>query len=602
MNKKSIFKTILVGFIVIITIVSCDKEFNEIGSEIVGDDHYIFEKYTGATVMAYNQKLGPISSNNLLTNPLGFYTNPAFGTTQANFVTQVEMASSNPTFNNVDPDDYDENPTVLDSVILEVPYFSNVISTEVREGITYTEYELESIYGEEPYDETTNLVNSKFKLSVYQSNYYLRNLDPSESLAQQQLYYTNQNNDIDNNKIPVLLNNLSTSDPLNTDGHENSQFYFDKREHKTIIPNADEEQPDVEVRSAPSMRLHLSKDVFDAAIINAPSGQLANNEVFKNYFRGIYFKTESTGNPGNMAMLNFKAGKITLYYNEDLKKTISGDVTYERVNKTFVLNLNGNTISLLDNYNENLDYLNATINNNQEASKLYLKGGQGSIAAIDLFGQADNYRFVVKTENGNIIKDEDGDPLYVKEYVSNNVSDELDDLRYPQVSGSTTDYSTKNRWMINQASITFYIDKVAMSNSSTVEPLRIYLYDLTNNKVIADYSSDNTNFPSNPSYNKPTYGGIIEKVDGKGVKYTFRVTNHIRNLINTESTNVRLGLSVTENINNSAFSKLKTSNTTTDAAPSMSVMSPVGTILHGSNPAVIDDERLKLEILYTKPD
>ena len=82
MNKKSFFQFILFGLFVFISFVSCDKDYNEIGADIVGDDHFGFQKYTGAFIKSYNQKLGPIASNNLAVNPLGFYDNPAFGTTK----------------------------------------------------------------------------------------------------------------------------------------------------------------------------------------------------------------------------------------------------------------------------------------------------------------------------------------------------------------------------------------------------------------------------------------------------------------------------------------------------------------------------------------
>lgn len=561
MFKKSFFQSILFVLIPIVSLVSCDKDFNEIGADIVGDDHFTFEKYTGATVKSYNQKIGAVSSNNLAINQLGFYDNPPFGTTQANFVTQVELSVSDPKFNNVDPENYDVLPTVLDSVVLEVPYFSTIKSVEEVQVNGKTErrttYELDSIYGVE---------GSKFKLSVYQSNYYLRNLDPNESLGQVQLFYSDQNTEIDNNKIPVLLNDLPTSDPRNADGRENTQFYFDKREHKTVTFEEDGVTP-INTRSRPSMRLHLRNDVFNAAILNAPSGQLANNNVFKNFFRGIYFKTESIGNPGNMASLNFKEGKITLYYNEDTKKTSSqGDITYERTNKSYVLNLNGNTINLLNNSNENQDYLNATLlNNSQEASQLFIKGGQGSIAVIDVFGpDSDN----------------------------NGIADEIEVIK-------------ANRWLINEASLTFYIDKQAMSDGRTIEPNRIFLYDLTNNQPIIDYNRDLSNSTINPKFNKINYGGVIEKenvANGRGTRYKIRITNHLRNLITRDSTNVRLGLSVTENINNIGFSRLKVGNTVTNRVPSMSVMSPLGTILFGSNPSVPEEKRLKLEIYYTKPN
>jgi len=560
MFKKSLVQYVLFGLIIASIFTSCDKGYNELGTNIVGGDHFGFERDTGATVKSYNQKLGPIASNNLPINPLGFYYNPVFGTTQANFVTQVEMATTNPTFNNTDAEEYDVNPTVLDSVVLEIPYFKTQKSVEevTVNGVKEkrTTYELDSIYGVD---------ESKFKLSVYQSNYFLRELDPAQSLGETQLFYTDKDAEINNNKIPVLLNDLPTSDTRNSDGHENAQFYFDKREHKTTAPNETAGGEDVVTRTPPSMRLHLNKTIFSNLILTAPSGQLANNSVFKNYFRGLYFKVEN-GNPGNMANINFRGGKITLYYNEDKKKTATGGViTYERVNKTFALNLTGNTVSLLDNSNESTDYLTATNNSTQEASKLYLKGGQGSMAVIDIFGpDADN----------------------------NGTADEVEAIK-------------ANGWLINEANLIFYVDKNAMSDSRTIEPNRIFLYDLTNKKVLADYIYDFTSNSANPKLNKSIFGGIIQKEDvdnGRGLKYKIRITNHVRNLIKNDSTNVRLGLSVTESINNVGLSKLKTSNSYSTSAPTMSLASPLGTILYGSSPVVPDDKRLKLEIYYTKPD
>lgn len=526
---KKVFYLPLLFVVITFISVSCDKDYNELGADIVGDDHFGFEKYDEATVKSYNYKTGPIASNNLPINPLGFYDNPAFGTTRANFVTQLEMAVQNPTFNNA----------VIDSVILNIPYFSTPPHTKNNNT---DEYVLDSIYGP---------AESKFKLSVYRSGYYLRDLDPNAGLSEVQSYYTDQDSDIDNNKIPVLLNDT-------IDVKENEQFFFNKKEIVTKTKN--DKGEDVISKSAPAMRLHLNRQVFTEAILDAPSGQLASNAVFKNYFRGLYFKAEA-GNPGNMTMINFKGGKITLYYKED-----KDDTSSEKVSKTFVLNLSGNTVSLQNNSNENNDYLNAINNPAQEASRLYLKGGEGSIAAIDLFGD-----------------DTDG----------NKIADEIDVIR-------------ANGWMVNDASLTFYIDKSKMSDPKTAEPNRIFLYDLTNKKVLIDYAFDNTTNGAKPKNNKYVFDGIIQKENvsgGRGIKYRIRLTNHVRDLVKNGSKNVRLGLSVTENINNVAFSKLKNPYPDFDSAPAMSVMNPLGTVLYGSNILEGDenyDKRLKLEIYYTK--
>lgn len=547
MFKKSYLQQILFGLTAVLLFAACDKDFNELGTDIVGDDHFGFDRYTDASVKAYNQKLGPISSNNLPINPLGFYNNPAFGTTQANFVTQVELDDEDPTFNNTDPDDYDVLP-VIDSIILNIPYYSTLTDTDDDGNRTY---ELDSIYGPE---------NSKFSLSVYQSNYYLRDLDPSQGLTERQLFYTDMDAEINANRGTTLLNNA-------TNTAENSQFFFDKSEIITTADNEDGEE--VVTRSAPGMRLHLNNAVFTNLLLGPSTTHLETNALFKNYFRGLYFKVEN-GTPGQMAMLNFQGGNITVYYQEDKKKTVNSVVSFTREKKSLTMSMTGNTVSLLNNSNESVDYLNAA-NSTQEASQLYLKGGQGSMAVIDIFGpDADN----------------------------NGIADEIEVIK-------------ANGWLVNEANLTFYINRTAMADGSTIEPNRIFLFDLNNRKALVDYTFDFTTNSAYTKFSKFIHGGIIEKEDvdgGRGIKYKIRITNHVRNLIKNDSTNVRLGLSVTENINAIGFSKLKTANANTEFAPGMSVLSPLGTILYGTNIPFNSDpnsdyaKRLKLEIYYTKPD
>jgi hypothetical protein len=606
MYKKSFLRPILIVGLITIIFASCDKDFNELGTDIVGDDNFGFDVDSTLTVKAYNQKLGPIASNNLPINPLGFYSNPAFGTTQANFVTQVELSTLNPVFNNTDTELYDELP-VIDSVILDVPYFKTLKTTNSDNTNTYR---LDSIFGATPYDkDTPSTNNSKFKLSVYQSNYFLRDLDPEQSLAEQQLFYTDQNNLIESNK-GLLLNNAPPTPPApntegNVDGRENENFYFDKREHKLTTYESDGVTKKY-TRFAPSMRLHLRSDVFYEKILNAPTGQLSSNALFKNYFRGIYFKVEN-GNPGNMAMINFKAGKITIYYKEDKitkdnpATTTINEYKKERVSKSFPLNLSGNTISLLKNSQPNLDYLNAT-NSDQEASRLYLKGGEGATAVIDLFGSTDLKGYTLNTTFNENLPVSPTNTKYIVNNIPNGISDEIDQIK---IDG----------WLINEANLTFYVDNSAMSNFSPAtpeaqpkEPNRIFLYDLTNKKILIDYTLDFTSNANFPKFSKFIHDGIIQSQnvsDGRGArgkKYRVRITNYVRNLIKNDSTNVRLGLSVTENINNVGFSKLRTANSNFSSAPSMSVLSPLGTILYGTSPVVPDGKKLKLKIYYTKPD
>jgi hypothetical protein len=334
------------------------------------------------------------------------------------------------------------------------------------------------------------------------------------------------------------------------------------------------------MRTAPGMKLNLNTSFFDSKIVHAAAAKLATSEAFKEYFRGLYFKVEnSESDSGSLAMMNFAKGAITINYKEDLvtTTTVAGVTTSTttRVDKSIILNLSGNTVSLLD-HEDKPAYSTATSTANTTLGdeKLYIKGGKGSMAVISLFG-ADNFGVDGVT----------GSP--------NGVADELDIIR-------------KNGWLINEANLVFNIDAGAMANS--YEPQRIYLYDLNNNRPIMDYYTDSSTGTSIKKSKSIFDGNLVKEAvtNGRGLTYKIRITNQIRGLVkNADSTNVKLGVVVTEDINNVTSYKFKNQTGTVKQAPKASVMNPLGTILFGNNIPFGDpnyDKRLKLEIYYTKPN
>ncbi|MEZ7499313.1 DUF4270 domain-containing protein [Flavobacterium sp. Arc3] len=514
MYNNSFFKKILLVACVVF-LYSCDKDYNSIGDGLIGDNHFDFVKYT-SNVVAYNQKVGPIQSNNLAVNALGIYDNPAFGTTTASFATQIVLETINPTIG--------KNP-VIESVVLTIPYFSTLTATDASGDGTY---ELDSIQGPSV---------GKIKLSVYESGYFMRDLDPNANFQEAQKYYTNQNSDFNTAKVGSRLNS-------SLDQSQNDAFFFSAAQYKTTVTT---DGKDVITRVAPGMRLDLNTSYFKTKIIDASaSGKLVTNDVFKEYFRGLYFQVEKSGSSSsNMALLDFRQGKITIKYKED---TSDSDAT--RIEKSIVLKLTGNSVSLLEQSNTNTSYANATntanINTTLGDSKLYIKGGEGSMSVLEIFNTTE-----LKT-----IRD----------------------------SG----------WLINEASIVFHVDPTALGTAA--KPNRIYLYDLNNNRPIVDYYNDG-------SAGKAVFGGILNTEKTEDNTYKVRITNHIRNLIkNADSTNVKLGIVVTEDINTISSYKLRSTSGVISQFPKASVMSPLGTIFYGSSAAVADDKRLKLEIYYTKPN
>jgi hypothetical protein len=308
----------------------------------------------------------------------------------------------------------------------------------------------------------------------------------------------------------------------------------------------------------------------------------------------LYFKIEQLpGEQGAMAMFNFSNAKLNVNYSSVDEGAVVGSAA---TSKSLVLNFGAgsgsNSVSLQDySYSGAYDAgLSATNQVTGQNSKLYLKGGKGSVVYIDVFGDAD----VLKPVNGQLVAG------------ANQIPDELDQLRL-------------KGWLINEAYLEFFIDKTAMAGTNQLEAERLYLFDATNQKPLVDYTFDATT-NSNIKYNKLIFGGIIERdntADKKGIKYKIRITDHIDNLLNSTDTNlnknVRLGLTVTENINfinnyyyKSPFDVNNTPTVSTDDIeyfPVASIMEQQGVVLHGTNPSSADaSKKLKLVIHYTKPN
>jgi hypothetical protein len=543
MKFNFLFKTFIIG-LSILFFASCDKDFNELGSEIVGNNNYSLNK-EAIDVVAYNQNIGVYRTSNLPINSLGTYTNPIFGKTTANFVTQVQLVTNSPKFYRT------ASNIIIDSVYLYVPYFSSVESTDATSGDTTYKLSKDSIFGDKEID-----------LKVYESNYYLRDNDPATGFQQPQYYYNNQQNEIEATidlSAPLNIDNRNIQDSTATpDNSQNSKFVFSNKQIK-LYKNIGTPNVAIKERLAPGMLLSLNKGFFRQKIFNAPTGVLFNNNAFVNYFRGLYFKVNnatSSVNQGSLAKLNFANGYIRIIYRDN-----TSDTDTALVRRIFDIKLGGNTVNLINN-----DWSNPVTSPNTTVGddKLYLKGMGGSMTVIDLFAGTAG-------------------------------------------AAKLQDIKDKN-WLVNEANLTFTIDKDALITTSgpAPEPNRIYLYDLNNKRPLIDYFADLTTANSS-KYNKFIYGGIIQKdASDRGITYKIKITNHIRNLILKDSTNVKLGLVVTESINNPSnvnlFTPFANNGVTTKFVPAMSVVNPLGTILFGSNPSVPLQQRLKLEVYYTKPD
>lgn len=542
------------------SLVSCDKDFNTIGSNIVDEDYFNFDK-AEYEVVAYDSITGPVQTNNLEINSLGIYNNPgtSFGVSKSSFVTQVSLPSANVVIG--------QNPEI-DSVWVYVPYFSTDMQTTDDDGLKV--YELDSIHGNP---------DEKFRLKVYENGYFLEGNNPSNPNGLER-YYSD-----DRPKIaPYLLGADASGMPVtngdylnNGPASENTQFYFNKSERVIYKTNGSGlyvdnngvvlgDQADVSLRVVkerfkPGMWLNLNKTYVENRILKTSSSNLVNNNVFKNHFRGLYFDVEEIApGQGAMAMLDFSKGYIRINYKVD-----GATSSAPKISKRLTLGLSGNTINFFEN-----PYALPAGND----TRLYVKGGHGSVAYVKLFGDAD--------VNGN------------------GIPDELDEIK-------------AKGWLINEANLVFHVDQEEMKSpdgaKKAAEPNRIYLYDAKNKRPIADYFADGSISGVSPKNNKLGFSGIaVKEKDGDGdkrvVKYKFRITEYLKSCIENDSTNFKLGVVVTENINTYSNTNLKPASPGEQPkriVPTASAMHQLGTILH-SPTSTETEKRLRLEIYYTKPD
>ena len=527
-NKHTALKICAIATVLISSFIACDKDFADIDSDIINNDNatHFNTNSLRFNVVAYNKKLDPVQTNNLPINLLGIYTDPLYGTTTANIVTQLTPSVYNPNFGET---------AVLDSVVLTIPYFSTSIGTTEDGG---TLYELDSIYGSQP-----------IKLSIFESNYFLRDYDPNENPDTPQKYYSDGSTGIDQINSSLLEARLLK---------DTTDFLPSEKEIKLIDSTGK-----VSSRLAPALRLKLDNSYWKEKIFDKEGEpELSNANNFKNYLRGLYFKAEALGSNGTTMLLNFAntSANITIYYT---RETNADSSTLE--NQTFTLSFGNIRVNLMSG----TSLAAPPVNETEGDEKLYLKGGQGSLAVIDLFD--------------GVIQDPDTG------------------LDVPQL-----DYfkSKKGKWLINEANLVFYVDQSSVEGLN--EPDRIYLYDLENGTPLVDYSFDVDNTAS-PINSKITHLGRLERVDdepdGLGIKYRMKITEHVKNILLNDSTNVKLGLAVSANVNlEGTYSQraVLTSDEVVNKVPISSILTQKGTVLFGNNTSE-EGKKVSLEIFYTEP-
>jgi hypothetical protein len=541
------FKKTLAGasaiLLMVLGFVACDDDFSTVGGEIIENNNFSTDLFSETMIQAYNKRLNPVQTNGLPVYHLGTNNDPVFGTTFSSLTVQASLVAGteNPEFGDksqaeedADLTDFEEAEMVTE-VWLNIPFFSTRSLNDDNE----IEVAVDSLYGD---------VDVPFTLRVQELTYYLRNIDAD---GNPQAYFSDED--------------YSTS--VGTMLFEDTAYVINQEEIEVIEVDANGETvfddagvAVIEETLSPRIRVPLDAVFFQQRIIdNEGSIKLSNNNVFRaeDLFRGLHITVE---NAQALMLLDFQNASIEINYvyqkTETQGNTDPADDEAVPTKASFALSLSSaNIVNTLSTPTFGQD---VTANEDN----LFVKGGEGSMSIIELFGP-----------------DTDG----------NGVADQLEEIR-------------ENGWIINDANLVFYVNNTIQVETAQ-DPQRIYLYNLDDAIPLQDYLVDQTVNAASPSLSKGVHGGILERDEaGNATQYKIRLTEHINNVIRKDSTNVKLGLVSSSDIRIISNGQVQTTSSEFDFVPTISIMNPFGTVLHGSTPASPEDKRLKLEIFYSIPE
>ncbi len=615
--KKIKAPALLVGLL-LLALVSCEEDLTTLGGTVVGSEPFSTGNET-YPVFAVNKKINAVQTNRLPLYQLGVFNDAVYGRTEAQITSQLLLPEGNPTFGastqdeeDNDPDKIPEAETVTE-VVLYIPYLSQTEAVRDMDndgvddfldefpedpnndddGDTLTNAE-ERALGTNPLEPDTDndgiddnvdeetLQNNfpktididsiygnreaGFRLTVSESEFFLRDFDPQSNFTEQQEYFNTQRFDQD-----FLGDLLYQTDTLET--ISNLEYVFDNEDD----PDTEENEALSVTKADPGIRVVLSAEFFQENLIDKEgSSELRSQANFNEFLRGIHIALEPIGEE-LMLLLNLNQAEVQLTYTFESEDPDNSETNLVN-ERTIVLNLLratpqgtvGNAVNtiiqddfpaeVIENFNES------------NASRIYLKGGAGSYSQINLF--------------------------------SDDTGEETDAI---------TNIKAQN-WIINEANLVFYVDRTTLGDAAVTEPMddvafrepfRLYLFDLETGIPIIDLSTEvsaaNTLFGSFLNYD-----GLLERDEnGQGIKYTVRITDHINDLILRDQENVALGLMLTPDI--STIGNFRTVSALVEgetdiALPIEPTYTPVGTVLFGSGPDVPEAQRLQLEIFYTEAD
>ncbi len=288
---KTTFKKVkgtLLIFLSFLAVLSCEKEFTDLGSGVVSNTKFD-TNFEVMDIVIENSPITRIQSDNISRELgqylLGIYNSSDYEKLEASVVSQLQVNSG---FNLVQ-DTYGADTTVIstiDTAFIKLPFQVNVENNDGDINV-----ELDSIIGD---------TSIPFNLNVYESGTYMNRLDPADPSKLNTFF-----SDLNYQKAGDILNAErdfqflpSKNDTAVIIKRRLSDGNIHRTDTITYVVTANTGAP------RPTAIIPLDEDKIKQLFLDKiGQPEFVSQDAFNDYFRGIIL--EATGNDGSLVSFNF---------------------------------------------------------------------------------------------------------------------------------------------------------------------------------------------------------------------------------------------------------------------------------------------------------
>ncbi len=384
----SILKYLGVFSLVFLTIISCEKEIESVGVNLVDNNNFTSSKIL-SEVMTTNKNVDRVPANGIQQYLFGVYRDAEFGKLEASIVSQMLIPAVGESYN------YGTNPGI-DSVIVNIPYQST--------------RDLENFSGGEPKFSIDSVIGDKdvaFQLNVFELKTFLNTLDPNDP-SKNAIYYSDK--EFLKGNTPLFSGNFKVN-PDDT-------VAYIKRYMSDGITVFDQDTIK-EDNVQPTIKIPLDENLIQQLFVdNANDQSFDSTDNFVHFFRGLYLEAEELSTePSHLISLDMSGAKMTIYFSNDEDEPTDIDLNGNGVNgeegvrtkHLFTFNFGTLKSNILKR-----DYSNSK---QSGSDRLYVQGAAGSVSTIDLLSNED----ISELQNNNWLITDAKLIFYVDQNASSNI-------------------------------------------------------------------------------------------------------------------------------------------------------------------------------------